>query len=341
MCLDWGLDCMPIVKALVVTKEHWLALDLKYRLLRLGYEVFVSIRDTFDEVQCAIDNFHPDLILLQEEAIIDSISTELPILCLDANATRLPCLANPHDDVSLSTAIRETLHQQRIKLQNRQQVELLYTVDHELRTPLSTMLITLDWLELIEQEHLSARSLQRLEHVGLARNSVSQMAELLDRASLLCRANSKRLTWKPTTIDLRKFCTRLVNEVQNSSIELIFIDINGLIEFDEMILRHVLLNLLNNAVKYSNSTVYLTLELTNTELTTRVQDYGIGITERDRALIFTPLYRGSNSTTIPGTGMGLAIVQQLVSTCHGTIMVESVLNQGSTFTVTLPLGSPT
>jgi signal transduction histidine kinase len=332
------LDCMSIVKTLVIAKEHWIALDLKYRLVRLGYEVSSAILNTPQLIEVEIEQFCPDLVLIEtaESAIVDTLQARgLPLLCLNAHPD-LPCVANPHNDLSLNTAIRETLRQQRIQLSLKQQSELLYSVDHEVRTPLSTVLITLDWLEIIEQESFSAQSCQKLEHVSLARTSVSQIAELLDRANLLCRARNNKLVWKPTRIDLQTFCKKLIASV-DPSIELISTVSHCLIEFDEMILRQILSNLLNNAVKYSNSPVQLVLNCSDTQLMLQVRDSGIGISEHDRALIFTPLYRGSNVQAIPGTGMGLAIVQELVSTCQGTITVESVPNRGSTFTVILPL----
>jgi signal transduction histidine kinase len=329
---------MSIVKTLIIVKQHWLALDLKYRLLRLGYEVATATLNMPQLIEVEIEQFCPDVVLIEalEDEIADVIQAKkLPILCLSVHP-HLPYLANPHDDRFLKMAICETLRQQQTQLSLTQQLELLYSVDHELRTPLSTVLITLDWLELIEQDHLSAQSSQKLEHVSLARNSVSHMAELLDRATLLCRARSNKLVWKPTQIQLEDFCNRLITTI-HLNVELISTVDNCQIEFDVMILQQILLNLLNNALKYSEKTVQLILRSTDDALILQVRDFGIGISERDRALIFNPLHRGENVQDIPGTGMGLAIVQQLVSICHGTLSVESVLNQGSTFTVILPL----
>jgi signal transduction histidine kinase len=336
---------MSIAKILVIAKEHWIALDLKYRLLRLGYEANVTVSSLPDLIQAAIDNIRPDLVLAENaREIIDAAqAANVPVLCFNSQcsecSTYLPCLANPHDDVSLKTAIRETLRQLH---HNQQQSELLYAVNHELRSPLSTILVTFDRIELIEQESLSARSLQKLEHLSLARNSVTQIVEILDRASFLCR--TRKLNWKPTLINLQVFCRNLIAEYQHSFyVELIFASEIRQINFDQMILRQILSNLLNNAVKYSNSgsKVQLILDRTGDNLIVQVRDFGIGIPECDRALIFKPLYRGSNVQGIPGSGMGLAIVQQLVLTCQGSITVKSASNQGSTFTVSLPLQSPT
>ncbi|MBW4442689.1 MAG: hybrid sensor histidine kinase/response regulator [Plectolyngbya sp. WJT66-NPBG17] len=351
------LDCMSIVKVLIIAKEHWITLDLKYRLQRLGYKTTVALEDFQDKISAE----QPDLVLLDRQSVESEImgaieAAQLPALCFNAEnqpfeiPVDLPYLTNPYQETFLDTAIRSTLRQHRTQLKlaqqlndNQNQLQLLHTVDHELRTPLSTILITLDWIELIEQEELSARSLQKLDHLALARNSVRQMADFLDRTSLFCRCQAGKLVWKPIQINLSAFCNTLIAEVdqiyRSANIDFVCMSSNLVIEFDEMILRQILINLLSNAVKYSNcgSTVYLKLICHSERMIFQIQDSGIGISERDRDLIFAPLYRGSNVEAIPGTGMGLAIVQQLVSVCRGSITVESTPAIGSTFTVTLPV----
>ncbi|MGG6263824.1 hybrid sensor histidine kinase/response regulator [Leptolyngbya sp. AN03gr2] len=351
------LDCMSIVKVLVISKEHWIGLDLKYRLQRLGYKTIVASENLTDLM---VDE-QPDLVLIDrqkiESKIVGAIEVaEIPLVCFDSEnqscemSIDLPCLTNPYQETVLDTVIRETLrqHQTQVKLvqqlnSNQKQRELLHTVDHELRTPLSTMLITLDWIELMEQEELSARSLQKLDHLALARSSVQRMAEFLDRASIFCRCQSGKLSLKPSWIDLSTFCNALIFEVEqiyaHTEIQFANLSLRSMIEFDEMMLRQILLNLLTNAIKYSGREVYFNVNCRADQLIFEVQDQGIGISERDREFIFTPMYRGSNVETIPGSGMGLAIVQQLVSACGGSITVDSTLNQGSTFTVVLPLQS--
>lgn len=354
-----NLDCMPIVKVLIKAKEPWITLDLKYRLQRLGYKTVVATAN----LQDVISSEQPDLVLLDRQSVesetIGAIeAAQLPALCFNAESqpfeipADFPCLINFDQATLLDAAIREALRQHRTQLRlaqqlndNRKQLELLHTVDHELRTPLSTMLVALDWVELIEQEELSSRSLQKLDHLALARNSVQQMANFLDRTSLFCRSQAGKLVWKPIRIDLSAFCNTLIIEIDQiydgANIDFVCLSPNSVINFDEMILRQILINLLSNAVKYSDSssTVQLKLICDLEQVIFQIQDCGIGISERDRDLIFTPMYRGSNVDRVPGTGMGLAIVQQLTSRCGGSITVESTPAIGSTFTVTLPLHS--
>ncbi|MBD1823694.1 hypothetical protein H6F51_14500 [Cyanobacteria bacterium FACHB-DQ100] len=350
---------MSIAKVLIIAEEPWITLDLKYRLQRLGYKTIVASKSL--TLQDVIDAEQPDLVLLEKQKVeSETVGTieaaDLPIICFNAESQPfeipidLPCLAYPYQENLLDAAIRANLRHHRIQTQlaqqlsdNQKQIELLHTVEHELRDPLSSLLITLDWIELMEQAEQSPQSLQKLDHLALARNSVQHIAELLDRTSLVCRCQAGKLSWEPVWIDLGEFCQDLIAEIEqlysNANIDFVCLSAHPMIEFDEMTLRQILSNLLTNAVKYSqdSSPIYLSLTRNTNHVIFQVQDRGIGISEADRALIFTPLYRGSNVKEIPGTGMGLAIVHQLVSAARGSVTVESTPTVGSTFTVTLPL----
>jgi len=108
---------------------------------------------------------------------------------------------------------------------------------------------------------------------------------------------------------------------------------------DENLLRHILNNLLTNAVKYSKEgeAVELTLERLNGDAIFRVQDRGIGIPVADQKQLFGPFHRAGNASHLPGTGLGLVIVKRCVELHGGEISCESTEGAGTTFTVRLPL----
>ena len=122
---------------------------------------------------------------------------------------------------------------------------------------------------------------------------------------------------------------------------LIFTSCKDHLEFlgDETLLRQIVSNLLNNAIKYSipNGTVLFELIKQEKNVILKFQDQGIGIIEADQKQLFQPFHRGENVGAIPGTGLGLAIVKQCVEVHGGDITVNSQLGVGSTFTVTLPI----
>ena len=151
------------------------------------------------------------------------------------------------------------------------------------------------------------------------------------------------MEFKPAALDLEKFCAGLRHQVYSST--------HGKcpIHFwagalppaigDEDLLRHILNNLLTNAVKYSKEgePVEFTLERLNGEAIFRVQDRGMGIPVADQKQLFGPFHRGRNVSHLPGTGLGLVIVKRCVELHRGNIRCESTEGAGTTFTVRLPL----
>ena len=109
---------------------------------------------------------------------------------------------------------------------------------------------------------------------------------------------------------------------------------------DEQLLRHILSNVLSNALKYSPQGGIVQFDLTCQagQAVFRIQDHGLGIPAEDRAHLFETFYRAGNVRTIAGTGLGLAIVKRSVELHGGTIDVDSQVGVGTTVTVTLPLG---
>jgi signal transduction histidine kinase len=112
---------------------------------------------------------------------------------------------------------------------------------------------------------------------------------------------------------------------------------------DELRLRELFLNLVDNAVKYSRpgGSVDISLLTESDQVKVIVADQGIGISREDQKRIFDRFYRADDARahTKKGTGLGLAICAWIVESHHGRIEVQSELHKGSTFTVTLPLAS--
>jgi signal transduction histidine kinase len=104
-------------------------------------------------------------------------------------------------------------------------------------------------------------------------------------------------------------------------------------------LGHIVTNLLSNAIKYSpqGGTIQFDLTCDSESAVFRIQDTGIGIPKVDLEKLFDSFRRAGNVGNIQGTGLGLAIVKKCVDLHGGTITVESELEIGTTFIVTLPL----
>jgi signal transduction histidine kinase len=103
-------------------------------------------------------------------------------------------------------------------------------------------------------------------------------------------------------------------------------------------MRHAIVNLVNNAFKYSSGKKSPEVVLTKTDnsIIFEVVDYGIGIPKHDHRKLFSAFFRSSNVATIPGSGLGLMVVDYVVKKHNGTVSFTSSENQGSIFKITIP-----
>ncbi|MFO8021380.1 MAG: ATP-binding protein, partial [Perlabentimonas sp.] len=108
---------------------------------------------------------------------------------------------------------------------------------------------------------------------------------------------------------------------------------------DKVLLRHILINVLTNAIKYSPSEtkVDFTISKVKRYIEFHVQDFGVGIPKNELTNIFDPFFRASNSEEFSGTGLGLAIVKQCVNVHGGDMTIDSELNKGTLVAIQLPL----
>ncbi|HEY9632723.1 MAG TPA: sensor histidine kinase [Coleofasciculaceae cyanobacterium] len=212
---------------------------------------------------------------------------------------------------------------------------------HEFRTPLATILSS---SELLENYYYKWTVEKKQQYFTRIKAAIQRMVQLLDDVLLIGKAEAGKMTFNPAPLNLRQFCNELVEEVQTSSGSQHKIDtvVQGKDKpacMDEKLLRHILYNLLSNAIKYSpaGTTIHFELNFLLKEVVFQIQDQGIGIPIDDQKHLFETFHRAKNVGTIPGTGLGLAIVKKSVDLHGGRIAVESVMDIGTTFTITLPL----
>jgi PAS domain S-box-containing protein len=214
---------------------------------------------------------------------------------------------------------------------------------HEFRTPLATILSSAELLEDYGDRLPAAEKTELIDHVKAA---VTRMTRMLDDVLIIGKADAGRVEFNPAPCDPRGFCLGLLDEMRrasNGSHELAFAA-RGSEEMrllDCPLLRHVLSNLLGNAIKYSprGELVRLELDCRDDATVFEVIDRGIGIPDEDKARLFATFTRGRNVANISGTGLGLAIVKRLVDLHGGSIGVESEVGRGSRFTVQIPVVS--
>ncbi len=248
-------------------------------------------------------------------------------------------------------ALRQSEEETRKALEKEQELSELKShfvtmTSHEFRTPLSTILYS---AELIQRYSHKLSEEEKLQELYQIQATVKRMTQLLDDVLLIGKAEAGKLEFNPKPLDIGQFCGSLVKEMQPStpyppdkSNHTITFCTQGQCTnacMDEKLLRHILSNLLSNALKYSpqGGAIHFNLICQQGEANFHVQDEGIGIPIADQAQLFNVFHRASNVNTILGTGLGLAIVKKSVDLHGGKVTFTSEVGVGTTFKVTIPI----
>jgi len=225
--------------------------------------------------------------------------------------------------------------------------DFLATMSHEIRTPMHAIM---GMTHMALQTELNDKQKNYLDKVHLsAENLLHILNDILDFSKI--EANKLELEAVDFQLEvlIDNMITMIKLKAEEKGIQLsacIDPDVPKYLNGDPLRLSQVLINLGNNAVKFSNQGDMISFKITlqeETELDARiqfnVQDTGIGITPEQQVRLFQPFSQADNSTTreYGGTGLGLAISQKIVQLMDGEIQVDSEQNVGSTFTFTAHL----
>jgi two-component system OmpR family sensor kinase len=214
---------------------------------------------------------------------------------------------------------------------------------HELRTPLT---ITKGETELALRRPRQAEDYRVVLESNL--EEIDRMSRIVDELLFLSRADLGEIKLKMLPVQLDDLFREIHQQAailgKERSIQTVITNVEPVVvEGDDLRLRELLLNLVDNAVKYSQEgqTVELALVVAGNQAKIIVQDHGIGIAPESHARVFDRFYRTDEARAhaTKGTGLGLAICKWIVEVHHGTINLQSTVQGGSCFTVFLPLSS--
>ncbi|MDQ3487561.1 MAG: HAMP domain-containing histidine kinase [Acidobacteriota bacterium] len=225
----------------------------------------------------------------------------------------------------------------------RLQGEFVSTVSHEFRTPVTSLRHT---IELLQEDDEVPREHRASFYAVLAR-STERLDRLVESLLDFGRMESGRKPYDLQPLDPAALVTAIVCDFQRDPASRGYqIDVvvdpgtPASVPGDASALSHALWNLLDNAVKYSpdRAAVRVSVSEHRGGVAIAVRDEGIGIPASERSDIFLKFVRGQQASRrgIKGTGVGLAIVSHITRAHGGTVQVESVENQGSTFRLVLP-----
>jgi two-component system phosphate regulon sensor histidine kinase PhoR len=220
----------------------------------------------------------------------------------------------------------------------RQKKEFVVNVSHELRTPLTAIK---GYAEMLEAEGDKACR----DYAGIIRRNTDRLIEIVRDLLVLAEAEEipqgslEEKVNLQTILDQTLKMFRPKAEAKGLTLRLEAEPHLPSVRGDAFKLEQMVINLLDNAVKYTDKgSITVRLFASGGLVTLAVEDTGIGIPEEDRPRIFERFYVGdkSRSRQLGGTGLGLSIVKHIVQLHRGTVRVESELGRGSTFTVSLP-----
>ncbi len=229
---------------------------------------------------------------------------------------------------------------------NKVKTQFLSNMSHELITPLNAIIGYSELLEagaLLDNRSNDLADLKAINHSG--KHLLDMINDILD----LSKIESGEMTLNREPVDLRALLQSVTETIHpmlkqnNNVINIKIAPELSIIEVDELRLKQVLLNLVGNANKFTQNghiELHATLRNIGNEqfVEVAVHDTGIGITEQDTTAIFDPFTQVDNTYAryYEGSGLGLAISRNLCRMMGGDIRVESVLGEGSVFTVSIP-----
>lgn len=337
-----GQNREPLVLSSPMQDPRWLPVDTSIRAA-----LFIPV--VYEDKLLGVASFFCKRRYNFSTNHVRDVMTLINTLAIAAENARLYTMqrnyANQLEDevAARTTQLQEAL--EKAKSADRLKSQFISDINHELRTPLTNIKLYLGLLDQGREENrqrymdILSRETDRLQLL---------IEELLD-ISTLDQGNSARLILVET--DLNGLVGELVSDrgrlAAEKSLTLDFYaepDIPTVLA-DPRLLFQVLANLYSNAINYTpaGGAVWLRTETAVSNGTTwatfSIKDTGLGVSDEEKPHIFQRFYRGTagKKSTAPGTGLGLAICQEIMNRHNGRITIESMLGQGSKFTLWLPL----
>ena len=231
----------------------------------------------------------------------------------------------------------------RQKQLNNMKNDFVNNMTHELKTPISTISLASQML----QDPVVGKTPETLKHISnVIKDETKRLSLQVEKVLQMAIFEKDKSILKLNEISINSLISDIISNFslkvtsKGGKITSNLKALNDLALVDEVHFTNVIFNLMDNALKYSDKSLLLTIETWNEKdnLLISIEDNGIGINKDDLKRIFEKFYRVStgNLHNVKGFGLGLAYVKKIVTEHKGTIKVESEINIGSKFTITIP-----
>ena len=210
---------------------------------------------------------------------------------------------------------------------------------HEFRTPLSAVLSSASLLsKYVREEDQDKRN----KHIERIKGAVKTLNEILEDFLSLGKLEEGKVDTANAPFELPAFIEETTEDIKGllkDGQHIIYKHQgNHIINCDQKLLKNVLLNLISNAIKFSEPDTAILVDSTVTASLAKIKvtDHGLGISDEDQGHLFSSFFRGANVVNIQGSGLGLHIVKRYLGLMHGNVSLKSKINEGTTFTITVP-----
>lgn len=215
---------------------------------------------------------------------------------------------------------------------------------HEFRTPLSTVLSS---AYLIEKYNTAEDQPKRVRHLERIIESVNMLTDILNDFLSVGKIEEGKIQVRPSVFPVKEFMLKIAEDLRGTlkKDQTISYRHSGLpaINMDASLLKHIVMNLVSNASKFSGEghAIDMRTKLTADQFIFSVKDTGIGISKQDQGHLMERFFRGANANNIQGTGLGLHIVSKYAELMKGVVHCSSELEKGTTFTITFNIKTDT
>ncbi len=226
----------------------------------------------------------------------------------------------------------------------RMKVEFVSIVSHQLRSPLSNMSWSLDFLT---SQNTAVSKEKQEEYLQMLKGNTSRMIDLVRDLLLVSQLEENTVQVKKETFSFKQLLEDILRELEPSmNMRRVRVKVEGGdmqegVSFDQIQLRHVITNLIDNAIRYSpeGNQVAVAYSQKGKNLLFSVTDQGIGIPKDDQKYIFQKFFRSQNAHKfqVQGSGLGLYIAKSIIEKGKGSMRFVSNEQKGSTFSFIIPL----